>query len=734
MRVWSEAAASGALGEPEASGGPDAGLRAARRATARDRSRGAEPPERGLGASLHALARSRTPLARWTRSLGLATLVGWLAGLGAFAFASALHAAAPLLIGSVARPEASALLGGRIEILLLPALGALVSGLVVRTILGSFGGQGTDQLVHAFHHENGRLALPAPALKAAAAVGVISTGGSAGPEGPIAAVGAALGSSLGRALGLEPREVRALLVAGCAAGVGAVFGCPLGGALFATSVLYRQLAFEAPALVSAFVASAIGYSTFASLWGGHTRVVAHTEALAFSGAGELPLFVLLGLVCGATAILYGGCLRGAERAFTRLRLPAWSRPAVGGLATGAIACLAPQVMDGEFRVVQAVFDGRFFGAAPEGAWLGWACVLALVVVAKCAATGATVGSGSAGGVLGPSVAIGGLVGGAVGALLTALAPELVPEALRRALVPVGMASVLAASMRVPIAAMAMAMEMTGSFGLIVPLMLSAMTAYVVGQRSGIVASQVASPAESPAHAGDVVVSLLERYRVAEVMDRAWPHRALPATPLPAILASLPTGVRPVVPVVAGGRLVGIVSVAELRQLLEGFDAPAAVIAADLVSGPPPCLEPGDTLYEAVALFQERGLEAIPVVEDRASARYVGMLTRALVYEAIRGHLERMRESLLREHAGIAAIEEQSELVHLLGAMSSIETGSVERVPVGPELVGRSLREVDYRRTRGAEVLAIQTRERRFLCPPDPSRPLAEGDVLLVLGS
>jgi CIC family chloride channel protein len=697
--------------------------------------RDGEPPAQGVREALHAFARSRTPLARWTRTLGLATLVGWLGGIAALALANALRAGAPLLIGRFAHPEGPGMLELRWEILLLPALGALVSGFVVRAILGAYGGQGTDQLVHAFHHENGRMALRAPALKAAAAVGVISTGGSAGPEGPIAALGAALGSTLGRVVGLEPREVRVLLVAGCAAGVGAVFGCPLGGALFAASVLYRQPAFEAPALVSAFVASAIGYSTFASFWGAHTRLLAHTESLAFASASELPAYVFLGLACGVTAIFYGFCLRAAERGFAALRVTPWLKPALGGLATGAIACLAPQVMDGEYRVVQSIFDGAFFVGPHEGAWLRWAGLLALVVVAKCAATGATVGSGSAGGVLGPSVAIGGLVGATVGALLTALAPDLVPESLRRALVPVGMASVLAAAMRIPIAAMAMAMEMTGSFGLIVPLMLATMTAYIVGQRFGIVSSQLPSPAESPAHAGDIVVALLERYHVEEVMDRAWPHRAMPSTPLGSILGSLPTGVRPIVPVLAGGsRLVGIVSVAELRHVLDDPEIPPVVIAADLVSGAPACLEPRDTLYDAVALFQEQGLEAVPVVEDRESHRFVGMLTRSSVYDTLKGHLERMRASLLREHAGIAAIEEQSELVHLLGAMSSVETGSVERVPVGPELAGLSLREIDYRRTRGAEVLAIQTRERRFLCPPDPARPLAEGDVLLVLSS
>jgi hypothetical protein len=109
-----------------------------------------------------------------------------------------------------------------------------------------------------------------------------------------------------------------------------------------------------------------------------------------------------------------------------------------------------------------------------------------------------------------------------------------------------------------------------------------------------------------------------------------------------------------------------------------------------------------------------------------------MISRAHVYENVKGSLGHMRESLLREHAGLAAIEEQSELVHLVGAMSTPDTGSVDRVPVSAELIGHSLREIDYRRAYGGQVLAIQTRERSLLCPPDPARPLAAGDVLLVL--
>lgn len=681
---------------------------------------------------LRRFARTRHPLGRWTRTLGLAVVVGLLAGLAALALAVGLRSGAAHLVGRFAAPGGGEILRFRWQILLLPALGGLLSGVFVRVFAGRASGQGTDKVVRAFHYENGALALRGPSVWALASVGVISSGGAAGPEGPTAALGASIGSAIGRLCQLTPRDLRVLLISGCAAGVGAIFGCPLGGALFAASVLYRQPEFEGSALVSAFIASAVGYSTFRAFWGPSTRVVQQADTLAFASAADMPVYVLLGLACGATAILLWFCFDRWERLFARLPIPGWLKPGVGGLVTGAIACLVPQVMDGEYLFVQRIFSGEIFAASAQGDWLRWAGVLALVLVAKCVATGSTIGSGGAGGMLGPSVAIGGVAGAALGALLSAIAPDWMSEPLRRALVPVGMAGVLGAAMRTPIAAIAMVMEMTAGWGLIVPLMVVTMTAYVVGHRFGLVRSQTPTSAESPAHAGDAVVSLLERQRAAEVMDRHWPYRAHPSTPLAAILRTLRPDVRPVVPVLTGERVMGTISMSELRDVLAEADVPSVLIAADLASPSTPLVEPDDSLYEVVTLFQERGAEALPVVESARSRRYLGMVSRAQVHDAVKGALGHMRESLLREHAGLAAIEEQGELVHLLGAMSTPDTGSVDRVPVDPELVGRSLREVDYRRMRGGEVIGIQTRDRRLLCPPDPARPLADGDVLLVL--
>jgi CIC family chloride channel protein len=146
-------------------------------------------------------------------------------------------------------------------------------------------------------------------------VGVIACGGSAGPEGPIAGLGAAIGSSLGRAFQLTPRARRVLLVAGCAAGVGAIFRCPLGGAMFASSILYRRPEFEGSALVAAFVASAVGYATFSSFTGFGGFLLADADRLAFASALELPVYVALGLACGGTSIVLSILLKRTEAAF-----------------------------------------------------------------------------------------------------------------------------------------------------------------------------------------------------------------------------------------------------------------------------------------------------------------------------------------------------------------------------------------------------------------------------------
>ena len=148
-------------------------------------------------------------------------------------------------------------------VILVPAVGGLISGILVFTWAPEAEGHGTDAMVRAFHRGGGVIRSRVPAIKTIASIITIGTGGSAGQEGPIPQIGAGFGSWLARTLKLPPTDRRLLMLAGAAGGVGAIFRAPLGGALFAGEVLYSSTAFESAALLPCLASSIVAYSTFA---------------------------------------------------------------------------------------------------------------------------------------------------------------------------------------------------------------------------------------------------------------------------------------------------------------------------------------------------------------------------------------------------------------------------------------------------------------------------------------
>ena len=185
-------------------------------------------------------------------------------------------------------------------------------------------------------------------------------------------------------------------------------------------------------------------------------------------------------------------------------------------------------------------------------------------------------------------------------------------------------------------------------------------------------------------------------------------------------------------VVEGGRVVGMFTERDvLRRVVAKRLDPAEVALRDAMTTDVVCCHPDTRIDEARSVFMDCRIRHLPVV-DANDGGFLGVLTRASVHERVVGHLAHARDQLLREHSGLAAFEEQSQLVSLLSGLPSPDAGTIVRVPVEAELVGQSLRDVDYRRTRGGVVLAIQTADRRVISPPDPARPLRADDRLLIL--
>ncbi len=684
------------------------------------------------------IARLPRPMARWTRLLGLAAVVGVLSGLATAALEYGLHEGSKYLVGRFTQLGQAGILTFRPELLLLPAGGGLLAGLVIFWLCPRLGGHGTDLLIRAFHRKGGVLHLRGPATNAVAAIGVISCGGSAGPEGPVAALGAAIGSALSGAFALTPKERRIMLVAGCGAGIGAIFQCPLGGALFAASVLYREPDYETDAMVPTFVASVIGYSVYMVFWGYGVHLLQGAEKLVFSSPRELVPYAVLGPLCGLVAILLRACFRCVQgMPVSAVRRVRWLAPAFGGLATGAVACALPQVMDGQYVFIQNAMDGNFLGGFQQHAWWFWAALFGAVAIAKCVATALTVGSGAPGGVLGPAVFIGGAVGACLGSVLSAVAPDAFttdPENLRRALIPVAMAGVLSASMRVPLAALVMVTEMTGSYGLIVPLMLVCVSAYVVGRRWGLSDVQVRSSAESPAHAGDLVVHLLETKHVEDVLRRDWPEIIKPDTSFRELIERVEPGSQPAFAVVDEGQILGLISTPEIRQAMDEVGLHEFLIAGDLMASDPPTVRRCDDLYMALTLMARANQVLLPVVANEDHRRFTGVVTRTDIHAELRRQLDDMRRHLVLEHEGLAAIDQEATLYELVTGASAGRTDSMQRLLVPLQAVGRSLRESDFRRRFGVQVIAIEQSDGSIECPPDADAPLKTNQRLLAIGS
>ncbi len=686
------------------------------------------------------MTRWPAPAARWGKLFGLSAIVGVSAGVAAAGLDEGLRLGVDHLIGRFTHLGGAQIGQFRWGVLLLPTVGGLLSGLLVHWLAGTEAKSGTNQFIDAFHYRAGHLDLPTPAVKALAAIGVISFGGSAGPEAPTAALGAAIGSKIARLFALTPRERRVLLVAGCGGGIGAVFQCPLGGALFATSVLYREPEFDADSMVPAFVSSVLSYSTFITLMGTGPRLLAGADRLMFDHPLQLIAYAALGPVCAGFSIWFWYCFHLVEgRPLRRLRLPSWFTPALGGLCVGALGCVLPQVMDGQYRFIQHAMSGTLF-QSPAGlghsAWY-WVALFGLVAVFKCVATALTVGSGASGGALGPSVFIGGAAGAFLGALIEALFPNVFPpaqmEALRASLIPVGMAGVLAATMGTPMAAVVMVTEMTGSYGLIVPLMLVCVTSYVIGRRWGLNSAQVRTAAESPAHAGDLLVHTLQTLQVRDAMVERWPYCVPPSATLGEMIACMQSGTRPLFAILDRGQLAGVVSLVDISRVVSEPGISSIVIAADIMTPQVRTLHPGQDLYTAMAVFNEAGFDVLPVV-DEGGQRFCGMLPRRAIHELIRVRMDELRVHLHREHAGIAAVEQDEQLYQLMLGVSAVQPQSIRRMPVPGEVVGRSIRASNFGREYQAQIIGVISRDGRLQCPADIDAPLHADQVLVVISS
>jgi chloride channel protein, CIC family len=423
-------------------------------------------------------------LRKW---LVLGITIGVIAGLGAVAFYLALDYAGKFLLGYLGGYDIPKPVGDGGDpgspgfdrpwaIPLITFGGALVSAFLVAKLAPEAAGHGTDSAIEAVHTDPRAIRTRAIVVKTIASALTIGSGGSAGREGPAAQISAGFGSLLTRRLNLSDEDGRIAVSLGIGSGIGAIFGAPLGGAVLAASIVYRE-DFDYKALVPGFITSATAFGVFGSILGFDPLFGFVAADFRFQHPLQLLWCAGLGVVAAAIGYLYARIFYGTVGLTARLPGGPVVKPAVGGLLVGLMALAIPQVLASGYGWVQKAAATDTLMTIPL-----W--IVLILPLAKIVATSLSIGTGGSGGIFGPGVVIGGFAGAAVWRLGELMdAPGL--PASPGVFVVVGMMACFGSVAHAPLAVMIMVAEMTGSFSVLPCAMVAVGVAYLLISRTDV---------------------------------------------------------------------------------------------------------------------------------------------------------------------------------------------------------------------------------------------------------
>ena len=405
-----------------------------------------------------------TPTER-QRLLVLTIVCGGLCGLAAVSFHLGIGKAEALLID---RALTAPRYGWIYWSILTPTLGGLFVGLALHYWVPGAVGSGVPQVKYAYALHSGHIPFRDAVGKFVLGIVQIGSGASLGREGPTVQICAGISSLLARVASLSRQSQRRMAALGVAAGIAAAFNAPIAAVTFTLEEIVGDL--DQTMLSGVIVAAAIAAVVERSILGQHP-VFDIQRSYSLGPPISLLSYAVLGVFSAAVSVAFTDSLLGLRAGFKRFNaLPKWAHPAIGGAVTGSLAVLAiwwlkqDGITGGGYRTLSLALTGSL----PVKVLLGL-CLL------KLAATVSSYSSGGVGGIFAPALFVGGTLGGAVGYLDVAVfhhSPDTVG-----AFALVGMGAVFAGIIRAPMTSVLIIFEMTGGYGLILPLMIANMSAY-----------------------------------------------------------------------------------------------------------------------------------------------------------------------------------------------------------------------------------------------------------------
>lgn len=532
--------------------------------------------------------------------LVLALLIGTFCGLAIVCFRVFIELLHVHLLGPALQPSPLRLF------IVLPLAGIVVAAFV-EIVAPAIRGSGINQTKAAVYVYDGYIAFRTVVGKFFASALAMGSGQSLGPEDPSLHMGAGIASAIGRVAGLSRRTLRLIAPVGAAAGLAAAFNSPVTAVLF---VLEEVIGTWNAVALGAVVLSAVS-SVVVQHWFLGDRPLFHVPIYQDATPTDLLAYLALGVAGGVLSLVFVK-LALHLRLYLKRR-PAWTRyiqPAAAGVFIAGIAVWFPQVAGTGYEHVDAAIHNQYV----------WQ-TLAILAVLKLVATVASFASGTPGGLFAPTLFIGAMAGGAVCGATRELVPGFTGDT--GVYVLVGMGTLFAGILRAPITSVFMIMEVSGSYSIVLPVMLSNTVAYLVSrqyQRDSIfdvVARQDGMELPSMEHRREAVIRRVEDAMRPAPMALPRTLEARDAVKLAdeSEVDQLLVHVRPHVWVMA--------SVAELKRLVEAGKGHLALGGVLGLATPLPTVHPDEPLDTALAAMGDAPF--LPVVHRADPSRLVGAI-------------------------------------------------------------------------------------------------------------
>jgi CIC family chloride channel protein len=498
----------------------------------------------------------------------------------------------------------------------IPAIGIAAASKLSRTYAPDVAGHGVPEVMATVTKRKGKIRLSVWLSKTLASAITIGSGGSAGRAGPVALIGAGLGSTFGQQLRLTSRETIILVGAGVAGGIGATFNAPIGGVMFALELIMPEYSIMTilPLVISSTIATHISNLFF------EINQAYALPSYELVSSFELIFYSILGLLAGLSAIIFYKSIIGGEAFFERLRIPPTLKALIAGTIIGIIGYVSLKFI-GVYNVFGLGYEFLDDMLADNMQSLA---LIAVLLVLKIITITLTLSSGGSGGIFAPSLYLGAALGGCVGIIVNIFFPDLTGEASAYAIV--GMAAMLSGVTGAVLTSIIMIFEMTGNYHIMLPLMLAAVISHFTARLIDPETIYTRKLLKKGIHVfQDKRAPMLKMIMVSEVMK----HHIISANPDETVgrtlkkMHELQLGL---LPVIDEQLVIGTI---RYTDLYEKHPAPGASISS-YVSRKKITIPDEASVFDALEVMQRMGSNIL--IAERPDGTVSGVITKNMIID------------------------------------------------------------------------------------------------------